>query len=1075
MITSGRGGNLVIDNMKRGSDDFLKRRVLMGIISMVFCLLFTNKLIILANDEILLSDYLIVNYSLYERNLQVITDFGNPQVNPYLVNASPKVAYERERINLSVYIEDDYYPSYDTYTSVYVHYKQPLSNNSTSIILNGQHSGYFSDELEVLQSMEAGKWQAEYVEIYRYSTDYYPGYDNSQYFYFYDNRYSGYEPSNGPKMDLSNLDFEIVGTRTDVEAPKVDLNSIEVKPKLVTEGETVNVSFALKDESQITGVELKYQSPITKKIKEIETTYNPEIDKYEFSLLVDETYESGVWEFYSLYVKDEYNNSEYISSYKLNCDKFNFEVYGTNADVTAPIVDLDSLEIDKKQVYPGETVRIKLTATDDSSGIESIGILYDDYSNNISWVWLVYDEEEGKYIGDLQISNGDYCYDPYIYSCNPAGKKLVRSIDVKDYQGNERTIYRSDHKQLTSLDFEVWDLEDPKVMASSISVDKDMAYPGDIVEVSIRALAPNPYDYRDEREVRVVYSQQNTYEVNFMDLEYDNSKGKFIGYFTIYDGMENGLWEVDSVSIKKQNSWDNTTIYNCNLSWNSECVDFNSGSFNVVGATPDYEAPEIDITSLNISHISGVSGDRVNISMKATDNISGITNFRVTYRTGESIYRKSIWLDETDHDIYSASIPLSEYSEIGLWQINDISVCDRRYNCAEIYDLRTGNQQYELVDLSAGDFVVLPTELKDYMIDSKGVIRKYSGTDETVVLPSQVGNLEISEIGDQVFKGNSHVKEVMIPSSILSIGEEAFFNMRNLTAVELSSDVQQIGQNAFLNTPSLEKITVNYSDEEIDSYDLFDWVSFIDESPKLSGTSAHLIKWGYVKNHEQTKLVRDLSSDWIAPTVSLIGEKYITLEAFTPYKELGVQATDNKDTDLTIEIDGQVDITKVGIYKLTYTVRDSANNSTQVERYVEVVDTQKPILTLNGDDVITIEFGSEYKELGATASDQVDGDLTSRIVVSGEVNTNKVGEYVLTYSVTDNNGNTAIITRHIIVTALFGDLNQDGFINSVDLSLIQPYYGIDNTSLDFNKAYDLNEDGIIDLYDIVLISNQIES
>lgn len=157
----------------------LKKGVLIGIVSMMFYLLANDKVNILADDKFILSDYLTVDYSLYERNLHYITDFGNPYINPYLVSASPKVAHEGDQLNLSVYVEDDYFSGYDIYTSVYVHYRQPLSNDSTLMALNGDHWGYFSDRLEVLQSMEAGKWQVEYVEIHRYSTDYYPGYDNS--------------------------------------------------------------------------------------------------------------------------------------------------------------------------------------------------------------------------------------------------------------------------------------------------------------------------------------------------------------------------------------------------------------------------------------------------------------------------------------------------------------------------------------------------------------------------------------------------------------------------------------------------------------------------------------------------------------------------------------------------------------------------------------------------------------------------------------------------------------------------------------------------------------------------------
>ena len=52
---------------------------------------------------------------------------------------------------------------------------------------------------------------------------------------------------------------------------------------------------------------------------------------------------------------------------------------------------------------------------------------------------------------------------------------------------------------------------------------------------------------------------------------------------------------------------------------------------------------------------------------------------------------------------------------------------------------------------------------------------------------------------------------------------------------------------------------------------------------------------------------------------------------------------------------------------------------------------------------------------GVSATDAEDGDLTGDIVVSGEVNTNKVGAYPLTYSMTDSDSNTTEEIRQVTV------------------------------------------------------------
>ncbi|MBO6631702.1 MAG: DUF5011 domain-containing protein, partial [Psychroserpens sp.] len=48
-----------------------------------------------------------------------------------------------------------------------------------------------------------------------------------------------------------------------------------------------------------------------------------------------------------------------------------------------------------------------------------------------------------------------------------------------------------------------------------------------------------------------------------------------------------------------------------------------------------------------------------------------------------------------------------------------------------------------------------------------------------------------------------------------------------------------------------------------------------------------------------------------------------------------------------------------------------------------------------------------YVEQGATATDNIDGDISSSIVIGGSVNTNAAGSYQVTYDVSDAAGNAA--------------------------------------------------------------------
>jgi len=72
-----------------------------------------------------------------------------------------------------------------------------------------------------------------------------------------------------------------------------------------------------------------------------------------------------------------------------------------------------------------------------------------------------------------------------------------------------------------------------------------------------------------------------------------------------------------------------------------------------------------------------------------------------------------------------------------------------------------------------------------------------------------------------------------------------------------------------------------------------------------------------------------------------------------------------------------------------------------------VADTIPPVITLLGSNPLTIAQGAVYADAGATAVDNVDGNITANIVTVNSINTGAVGTYTVTYNVSDASGNTA--------------------------------------------------------------------
>lgn len=84
------------------------------------------------------------------------------------------------------------------------------------------------------------------------------------------------------------------------------------------------------------------------------------------------------------------------------------------------------------------------------------------------------------------------------------------------------------------------------------------------------------------------------------------------------------------------------------------------------------------------------------------------------------------------------------------------------------------------------------------------------------------------------------------------------------------------------------------------------------------------------------------------------------------------------------------------------------------------IDGEAPVITLNGEDTMVIKQGDPYVELGATAKDNIDGDVSDDIEISGDVDTSTIGTYKITYTVSDSAGNEAVVERTVNVVEPFG-------------------------------------------------------
>ena len=179
----------------------------------------------------------------------------------------------------------------------------------------------------------------------------------------------------------------------------------------------------------------------------------------------------------------------------------------------------------------------------------------------------------------------------------------------------------------------------------------------------------------------------------------------------------------------------------------------------------------------------------------------------------------------------------------------------------------------------------------------------------------------------------------------------------------------------------------------------------------------------YAGNAAITRYRRVVEIDTIPPNITLFGNATLTLEAATPWKDPGFWAWDTLDGNLTLNV--VVGGDKVNVYEasgtsfnVTYNVVDHAGNNFQTFRIVKLIDTIPPNITLYGPSFLEHEGATPYVDPGAWAWDNLNGNLTNNITVTGIVHVwaPAGSNFTISYHVHDAAGNFAlVVTRTIMI------------------------------------------------------------
>ena len=190
------------------------------------------------------------------------------------------------------------------------------------------------------------------------------------------------------------------------------------------------------------------------------------------------------------------------------------------------------------------------------------------------------------------------------------------------------------------------------------------------------------------------------------------------------------------------------------------------------------------------------------------------------------------------------------------------------------------------------------------------------------------------------------------------------------------------------------------------------------DKPNLSATVDRSIPLGnYSISYQatdssgsQSKILTQniIIDDTEGPVLTLLGGNPYPYPYGSPWVEPGWEVYDNRDSKSSVIVSSSAspNTGEVGSYTITYLALDTAGNVSSQDRVVQIIDNIAPTIVLS-DSVILVSKGEAFSLPTYSATDNLDGDVTSGITISGQedVDVNVVGDYQIQLSVADSSGN----------------------------------------------------------------------
>ena len=268
-----------------------------------------------------------------------------------------KTATVGDTVRITIPIEDE-----SRITSNNMYYRKPMTDQTSGYptntgVIEGTNKYYY--DYEITEDYEYGTWKLAYLRLE----------DSANNYIWYNNQVTN--PSDGTdpfrvNADFSMTEFEVTGTSPDIEAPKIDLSTLNVTPAAATVGDEVKISVKVTDDKAVDEVNIWVRQPNDYVLSWQVMKYNSDTEMYEYTIPISETSINGTWEVFSLRAYDK--NSNYDDK---DIDPvLTFTVSGASGETNAPVIDDASITVEypegRTTFASGDTVITSLNITDDT-------------------------------------------------------------------------------------------------------------------------------------------------------------------------------------------------------------------------------------------------------------------------------------------------------------------------------------------------------------------------------------------------------------------------------------------------------------------------------------------------------------------------------------------------------------------------------------------------------------------------------------------------------------------------------------------------------------------------------------